>query len=98
MFSVEKLVKVKTTKAPGVEGKKIPQGDLVPYHPFPFEQGVCFPAGLSRKEEKYYTKGGRVLGVTAWGENKNIIKNMAYKHLPLFRGAQWREDIAGDWE
>lgn len=59
------------------------------------ENIIIFHAGTIQKGKKYFTNGGRVLGITATGKNlKNSIYN-AYEALEQikFKGMQFRKDI-----
>ncbi len=54
-----------------------------------------FHAGTKRMGQMFGTNGGRVLGVTAWGENLHIAKKRAYAAANEihFNGKQMRHDI-----
>lgn len=73
-------------------GKKIgglerfPEGDDV----------TVFHAGTKVENHQIVTSGGRVLGVTALGEDLRAAKERAYEavHQITFEGAQYRTDIA----
>jgi phosphoribosylamine---glycine ligase len=54
-----------------------------------------FHAGTALQEGKVVTSGGRVLGVTAWGENLKSAQSAAYAAVDRihFDGAQYRRDI-----
>ena len=56
---------------------------------------VVFQAGTKNLEEKIVTAGGRVLGVTALGENIEQARKKAYQGVEKisFTGAQYRQDI-----
>lgn len=56
---------------------------------------VAFHAGTSRKDSKVVTSGGRVLGITAWGENIQAAKDKAYLALEKinFEKMHYRKDI-----
>jgi len=56
-----------------------------------------FHAGTARSGNGVVTNGGRVLGVTAWGEDLQAARDAAYEAVERiqFEGAQWRKDIAG---
>ncbi len=56
-----------------------------------------FHAGTATVDGQIVTKGGRVLGVTAWGSDLRSARDRAYEALGLirFEGAQYRRDIAG---
>ena len=59
------------------------------------ENTIIFHAGTSMKDGKFYTAGGRVLGVTAVEENmeKAIIKAYAGIEKISFEGMHYRKDI-----
>lgn len=54
-----------------------------------------FHAGTAEKGRDIVTAGGRVLGVTAWGETLRQALDHAYKavHVITFDGAHYRNDI-----
>lgn len=56
---------------------------------------VVFHAGTSIKEGKIATSGGRVLGVTSWGENLQDAKEKVYAAIEKihFESAYYRRDI-----
>ena len=56
---------------------------------------MVFHAGTKLKNEKYYTSGGRVLGVTALGENLDIAVKKAYHEVGKihFQDIHYRKDI-----
>lgn len=53
-------------------------------------------ASMKKENEKYYTNGGRVCGLTAKGKNKELARLCAYKALDeiQFNGMKYRNDIA----
>lgn len=55
-----------------------------------------FHAGTALRDDQIVTNGGRVLGVTAWGENLQTARHAAYDAVDRIRfdGAQFRRDIA----
>jgi phosphoribosylamine---glycine ligase len=55
-----------------------------------------FHAGTARRDEGLVTNGGRVLGVTAWGDTLLEARNAAYRAVEKieFDGAKFRRDIA----
>jgi phosphoribosylamine---glycine ligase len=60
-------------------------------------EGVkVFHAGTSKRDGAYYTSGGRVLGVTARGEDLNTAVDRVYEACAKisFDGAHYRKDIA----
>lgn len=56
---------------------------------------VVFHAGTKLENGKFYTSGGRVLGVVAKGEDMQAARKMAYENVEKihFEGAQYRKDI-----
>lgn len=54
-----------------------------------------FHAGTSRRENRWYTAGGRVLGVMGMDKDLRSALNLAYRtvHKIKFEGAQYRKDI-----
>ena len=54
-----------------------------------------FHAGTARAGERVVTNGGRVLGVTAWGDDLRSAREAAYAAVKKIRfdGAHWRGDI-----
>ena len=72
------------------------KGQPIPEGPLP-EHVVAFLAGTRRDEDGMLrTHGGRVLGVTARGEDLEEARCRAYEGVShrLFDGCQWRKDIA----
>lgn len=60
------------------------------------QENFLFLAGVKTNEEgDLINSGGRVLGLTALGEELDIARNLAYKNLKdiSFKGAHWRKDI-----
>ena len=60
-------------------------------------EGVkVFHSGTSRHDGKYFTSGGRVLGVTARGQDLKTAVDRAYATVESirFEGAHYRKDIA----
>jgi phosphoribosylamine--glycine ligase len=57
---------------------------------------LVYHAGTATEDGRLVTAGGRVLGVTALGEDIAVARDRAYGavHGIRFRGAQWRSDIA----
>ena len=55
-----------------------------------------FHAGTVKLGERVLTDGGRVLGITAWGEDLKKARDAAYRavHKIHFVGAEFRHDIA----
>jgi phosphoribosylamine--glycine ligase len=56
---------------------------------------IVFHAGTRREGEKYYTTGGRILSVSATGENLAAACKIAYEAASKVRidGAHYRKDI-----
>ncbi|MGH9711915.1 MAG: phosphoribosylamine--glycine ligase [Candidatus Acidiferrales bacterium] len=56
---------------------------------------VIFHAGTRRDGNNYYTSGGRILGVAAWGESLATSCRISYDSLSRIRidGAHFRRDI-----
>ncbi len=57
--------------------------------------GVVFHAGTKLENGKFYTSGGRVLGVVAKGADMQEARKTAYENVRKihFEGAQYRKDI-----
>ena len=57
---------------------------------------MVFHAGTAAKDGQIVTNGGRVLGVTALGDDIKAAKQRAYEAVVKisFEGAQYRSDIA----
>ena len=57
---------------------------------------VVFHAGTTKSKGKYFTEGGRVLGVTGLGNTLQEAKLKSYQAVEKidFAGAQYRRDIA----
>ncbi|HBC25898.1 MAG TPA: phosphoribosylamine--glycine ligase, partial [Ruminococcaceae bacterium] len=56
---------------------------------------TVYHAGTARRDGKFYTEGGRVLGVTALGEDLDEALRIAYGGVSKihFEGAHYRRDI-----
>src|SRR5262245_57476045 len=56
---------------------------------------IVFHAATARRNDKVVTVGGRVLGVTAWGQNLQAAVQRAYDavHKVSFDGMHYRKDI-----
>lgn len=56
---------------------------------------ILFHSGTSKRQDGWYTSGGRVLGVTAAGENFPAAREKAYKTVEQirFEGMHYRKDI-----
>jgi len=59
------------------------------------EKVIVFHAGTKEKDGKIMTNGGRVLGVTAWGDTIEDAQDKAYENIKRisFEGAYYRKDI-----
>ncbi|MDD2573382.1 MAG: phosphoribosylamine--glycine ligase [Bacillota bacterium] len=60
------------------------------------EETFVFHAGTKKEQGKYYTNGGRVMGVTALGADREKARTKAYAAAGKvrFEGMQYRRDIA----
>ena len=78
---------------PGLDGATIRSGDALSIETkhLIFYSGVA----LSQNSGVLQTAGGRILGVTAIGEDLNAARKQAYAEISRvnFEGAQWRTDI-----
>ncbi|MBE5817027.1 MAG: phosphoribosylamine--glycine ligase [Clostridiales bacterium] len=72
-----------------VKGKEIYGLDKVP------EDIIVFHAGTALKDGKHYTNGGRVLGITAFGETVSDATKRAYEYVGVvgFDNMHYRNDI-----
>ncbi len=70
-------------------------GDAITALPADTDDLVVFHAGTGRSEGRLVTSGGRVLCVTALGENLRAARRRAYEAVGevRFEGAQYRSDI-----
>jgi phosphoribosylamine--glycine ligase len=61
----------------------------------PFENAVAFHAGTKISDDKVVTAGGRVLGVTGWGDDLRTALDAAYAAVKVieFDGMHYRRDI-----
>lgn len=61
-----------------------------------WERGVVFHSGTAKKEGRYVTSGGRVLGVTALGGSFHEAVREAYRAIDgiSWEGMHYRRDIA----
>jgi phosphoribosylamine--glycine ligase len=61
-----------------------------------FDNLLVFHAGTALKDGEIVTAGGRVLGITAWGESLQSAIDQAYQGIAQieFTGIQYRRDIA----
>lgn len=82
---------------PGTEGEKVRLGDEVNWSPSDAIKCHSFPAGLMLKEDKWVTRGGRILGVTGIGADLKTARTHALEIIEkfAFEGSQWRRDIGG---
>ncbi|MGE5386732.1 MAG: phosphoribosylamine--glycine ligase [Betaproteobacteria bacterium] len=71
------------------------KGDVITGLPEKMEDAHVFHAGTAEQNGKVVTSGGRVLCVTALGENVKIAQKRAYEVLNgiRFDGMQYRKDI-----
>ena len=71
------------------------KGDVIEGLPKPTDDVHVFHAGTAMYDEKVVTHGGRVLCVTALGDNVKIARRIAYQAADQIRfaGAQMRRDI-----
>jgi phosphoribosylamine--glycine ligase len=71
------------------------KGDVIHHLPAPSEDSHVFHAGTAEKNGEVVTAGGRVLCVTALGDNVKAAQKRAYEVLdPIaFDGMQCRRDI-----
>jgi phosphoribosylamine--glycine ligase len=71
------------------------KGDVIGALPADSDDAVVFHAGTVRDQERLLTSGGRVLCVTALGENLRSARRRAYEAVAQVRfdGAQFRTDI-----
>ena len=60
------------------------------------KEALVFHAGTVLKDGRYYTNGGRVLGITALGADRKDARERAYHAAAKvrFEGVQYRTDIA----
>lgn len=60
------------------------------------KETLVFHGGTEKIQEKYYTKGGRVIGVTALGDGMQKAREKAYAAAEdlSFEGMHYRRDIA----
>ena len=56
---------------------------------------IVYHAGTKLSDGKYYTNGGRVLGVTAYGKDVKSAAARAYEGVAVidFKNAHFRRDI-----
>jgi phosphoribosylamine--glycine ligase len=86
---------------PGLFGEKVEseQAVRVSGNPSTWQEARLYYAGVKEDSarEKLITSGGRVLGVTGFGNSPLEARNRAYTHLDHihFSGEQFRSDIGG---
>ena len=80
---------------PGTEGVALKLGDAIDWRPFPAEDVMIFPAGITGTSSNWKSRGGRIMGVTALGKDIEEARMKAYREVKrfAFSGCQWREDI-----
>ncbi|MGZ3787913.1 MAG: phosphoribosylamine--glycine ligase [Bacteriovorax sp.] len=82
---------------PGTEGVKVRSGDVVQFDSsFKLnESDYLFFAGVEEVDNRFFTKGGRVLGVTSLAESASLARENVYQKIAgiHFEGAQYRSDI-----
>jgi len=81
---------------PGTEGMKVRAGDKIEFTNFrPGEFDSLYFAGVEMKDQTFYTKGGRILGLTTLAEDPETARLNVYAKLEAihFDGAQFRHDI-----
>lgn len=71
-------------------------GDQITGLPEPTSHQIVFHAGTKKFDQQMITNGGRVLGVTALGQNLKEARDKAYKYVKQisFSGSHYRTDIA----
>jgi phosphoribosylamine--glycine ligase len=76
---------------------KYPNGRVIRGLESAFENAVIFHAGTARDGNRVVTAGGRVLGVTGWGDDLRAALANAYTAVEQigFEGRQYRKDIGG---
>jgi len=74
---------------------KYPSGRVITGLDIEQPQSVVFHAGTLWQNESVVTAGGRVLGVTGWGDTLREALHNAYVRVATvqFDGRQWRKDI-----
>jgi phosphoribosylamine---glycine ligase len=82
---------------PGTEGVSVRAGDRISFAelPNPEKNNYLFCAGVEKNGDTFFTKGGRVLGVTSFGKSFTEAREKAYGEILKihFEGAQYRSDI-----
>jgi phosphoribosylamine--glycine ligase len=81
---------------PGTEGTPVRKDDAITLNLENIQNGKVFFAGVKIDNGSLLTSGGRVLGVTGQGKNKDEARASAYQNLKQinFEGMQYRNDIA----
>lgn len=79
---------------PGTNGQKIRTGDELKIGTLS-STSIFFPAGVSEKNEKLMTSGGRICGLTVVGDSLKEIQQKVYQEIEQikFFGAHYRKDI-----
>jgi len=81
---------------PGTDGQKVRSGDKIDFSDFrPDESDSLYFAGVESRDNSFYTKGGRILGVTTLSDAADTARENVYTKLKCirFNGAQFRHDI-----
>lgn len=82
---------------PGTESITVRNGDKITFDKrFRFGENVfIYFAGVEMRDGSFFTKGGRVLGVTCLNENAETARGDVYEKIESihFEGAQYRHDI-----
>jgi phosphoribosylamine--glycine ligase len=84
---------------PGTEGEFIRSGDAIHFDKgfncIESEKDYLFFAGVEQIDQTFFTKGGRILGVTSMADSMDLARKKAYQKISQihFEGAQYRNDI-----
>lgn len=80
---------------PGTFGTPVEKGQEIHLKDEKWDTGKLFFAGVKEKDQKLVTNGGRVLGVTSWGDTFTEVRNNCYAYLSHvhFQGEHFRKDI-----
>ena len=75
--------------------EKVESGKAVKFEHLPANVS-CFHAGTKMDKDRVLTAGGRVLGLTAWGDDIEFAVKQVYANIDKisFEGMQYRKDIA----
>ncbi len=98
-WKIKSAVAVHVVKAakgyPGTFGETIERGQKIRRHARPDHCSQFFYAGVKKTNGDLVTNGGRVLGLTAWDQSKDLARIRAYERLNQvsFDGEQYRRDI-----